>query len=117
MANAKIKEDKSNIVPDLNVELAAKSSLPDGGWGWVVCLSCWFGNFSGAGPVFAYGIILPALTEYYKDGVFIISLVGSVLSALGFAVGPVAAMMTNMLGLRAVYILGSFSFPGMKFFL
>ena len=113
MVNEKTEDEKTNIgldLDELNGKLGAKSRVPDGGYGWVVCFSCWFGNFSGVGPVLAYGIILPSLTEYYKEGVFIISLVGSVLSSMGFALGPIAAMMTNKLGLRAVYMLGAFIF-------
>ena len=91
-------------------ENGTKTSLPDGGWGWIVCLACLFANFSCGGPALAYGIILPALKDYFKEGVFIISLIGSVLSTIGFAVAPLAAIMMNRLGLRTVYILGSIWF-------
>ena len=85
-----------------------KNTTPSGHrLGWLVCFLCLFGNFSCGGPAFAYGIILPALKMYFQDGVYIISLVGSVFIAMGFAVGPIAAYMTNKIGLRAVYILGS----------
>ena len=93
-----------------NFKGKALAAVPDGGWGWLVCLSCLFGNFAASGPVLCYGIILPSLKEYYKEGVFIISVVGSVLSSLGFAVGPLAAILSNNLGLRSVYILGALLF-------
>ena len=102
--------DKRRVSVIAESQNKVKVAVPDGGWGWIVCISCLFGNFSTGGPVLCYGIILPALKEYYKEGVFIISLVGSVLSSLGFAVGPVAAILTNRFGLRLVYIFGSLLF-------
>ena len=84
-----------------------RTILPDGGWGWIVCLACLFANFACGGPALAYGIILPELKEYFKEGVFIMSLIGSVLSTIGFAVAPIAAILMNKLSLRTVYILGS----------
>ena len=93
-----------------NLHEDKKTTLSHGRLGWVVCFLCLFANFSCGGPALAYGIILPALNDYFEEGVFIISLVGSVFMAIGFAVGPIAAYMTNKIGLRLVYILGSFIF-------
>ena len=75
---------------------------------WVVCFLCLYANFCSGGPGLAYGIMLPALNDFFQEGVFIIALAGSVLNAMGFAVGPFAAYMTNKLGLRIVYIVGAF---------
>lgn len=64
-------ETKKEFEENVN-ENCSKTSLPDGGWGWIVCLACLFANFSCGGPALAYGIILPALKDYFKEGVFII---------------------------------------------
>ena len=84
-----------------------KATVPDGGYGWVVCMSCFVGNLTVGGAVMAYGIILPSLKEYYGAGTVIISLVGSILGGLALAAGPLAALLVTKLGLRGVYMLGS----------
>ena len=110
MANEKVDLRKRNVDSNPNVMRNITVTVPDGGYGWFVCLACFVGNLTCAGPTLSYGIILPALKEYYKDGVFIISLVGSIMSTLGFVFGPVAAVLTIRMGLRCVYILGSVLF-------
>jgi MFS family permease len=90
-----------------NENARIKATVPDGGWGWVVCLSCLFGNFAVGGVCMSFGIILPSLKEYYGESTGIISLVGSVLVGLILATGPIAASLTNRFGLRAVYMAGS----------
>ena len=106
MENTK-KGNVENDTKEKTYEDNTKTIIPDGGWGWIVCLACLFANFACGGPALAYGIILPELKKYFKEGVFIISLIGSVLSTIGFAVAPIAAILMNKLSLRTVYILGS----------
>ena len=101
------KNDNEQDIKEKRYEDDTRTVLPDGGWGWIVCLACLFANFACGGPALAYGIILPELKEYFKEGVFIMSLIGSVLSTIGFAVAPIAAILMNKLSLRTVYILGS----------
>ena len=48
-----------------NIEVTAK--VPDGGWGWVVCIACLFGNFTTGGICLSFGIILPSLKEYFSE--------------------------------------------------
>ena len=105
MANKVIAKAKGDVGAKAN--LAIKTTVPDGGWGWIVCISCLFGNLAAAGPVTSYGIILPSLKEYYNEGAFIISLVGSIFNALGYAIGPIVGKLITKFGLRVVYILGS----------
>ena len=90
-----------------NANASIKAKVPDGGWGWVVCLSCLFGNFTVGGICLSFGIILPSLKEYYGEGTGVISFVGSVLVGLILATGPIAAILTNRFGLRSVYMAGS----------
>ena len=80
---------------------------PDGGWGWVVCLACLFGNLTVGGICLSFGILLPSLKDYYGESTGVISLVGSILAGLALATCPIAAILTNKLGLRAVYMIGS----------
>ena len=109
MNNEESGENKQDLNENIT-KTCKQSILPDGARGWMVCLACLFANFACDGPALAYGIILPALKEHFKEGVFIISLIGSILSTIGFAIAPVAAILMNRLGLRTVYIVGSIWF-------
>ena len=88
-------------------ETEIKTIVPDGGWGWVVCGSCLFGNITMGGIFMSFGILLPDLKENFHQGTVIISFIGSIMVGLAFGVGPIVAMMTNKLGLRMVFMMGS----------
>ena len=81
--------------------------VPDGGWGWVVCCSCLFGNITMGGIFMSYGILLPSLKENFHEGTVIISFIGSIMTGLSFGIGPIVASLTNRLGLRMVFMMGS----------
>ena len=84
-----------------------KAIVPDGGWGWIVCISCFVGNMAIGGIVLSYGIILPSIKEYFDKGTFEISLVGSLMTGFTYATAPVSAVLANRFGLRAAYMIGS----------
>ena len=95
----------NNSKNEKDIEVNAK--VPDGGWGWVVCIACLFGNFTTGGICLSFGIILPSLKEYFSESTAVISLVGSLLVGLVLASSPIAAILTNRFGLRPVYMIGS----------
>ena len=97
--------NNKNSKNEKNIEVTAK--VPDGGWGWVVCIACLFGNFTTGGICLSFGIILPSLKEYFSESTAVISLVGSLLVGLVLASSPIAAILTNRFGLRPVYMIGS----------
>ena len=86
-----------------------KATVPDGGYGWVVCMSCFVGWFTIGGLFKSFGIILPALKEYFSEGTVIISLVGSVLTGLSLVIGPLVANLMDRVGLRVVHMIGFLS--------
>ena len=99
-------------VPNKNSEKSAenekvKTVVPDGGWGWVVCCSCLFGNMTMGGIFMSFGILLPSLKENFHQGTVIISFIGSIMVGLAFGIGPIIAILTNRLGLRLVFMMGS----------
>ncbi|CDW59824.1 monocarboxylate transporter 3 [Trichuris trichiura] len=63
------------------------SPAPDGGWGWVVVLSCFLISVIIDGAVFSYGILLPALCEYFNSSVVESAWVGSLFSGVYLLVG------------------------------
>ena len=100
--NPKINEDGKT-----GGNIPVKVVAPDGGWGWVVCVACMFGNLTVGGVCMSFGILLPALEEYYHEGAGVIALAGSILSGLTLLSCPLAAMISNRFGLRFTYIMGS----------
>uniref|UniRef100_A0A5S6QQN6 MFS domain-containing protein n=1 Tax=Trichuris muris TaxID=70415 RepID=A0A5S6QQN6_TRIMR len=83
------------------------SPAPDGGWGWVVVLSCFLISVIIDGAVFSYGILLPALCEYFKSSMVQSAWVGSLFSGVYLLVGPIAGGCMNRFGARVVIIVGS----------
>ena len=88
-------------------ETFVKALVPDGGWGWIVCISCLVGNIAVGGIVLSFGIILPTIKEFYQEGVFATSLVGSMITGFTYGTAPIAAALTNQIGIRGVYMIGS----------
>ena len=93
--------DPATSVKDL------KATVPDGGWGWVVCASCLVGWMAIGGICMSYGIILPSLKAHFRQNTVVISLVGSILIGICGVIGPIVASMANRFGLRVVYMIGS----------
>ena len=88
-------------------ETTLKAIVPDGGWGWVVCISCLFGNMVVGGIMLSYGIILPSVKKHFDEEMFFVSLIGSLMIGITYGSAPIAAALTNRFGLRAVYMIGS----------
>ena len=100
------KEEKANI--DINTnESVVKATVPDGGYGWVVCIACLVGWMVVGGISMSYGIILPSLKKHFRQNTVVISLVGSVLMGVCGFTGPIVASLTDRFGLRAIYMAGS----------
>lgn len=55
MRSQKQEEDKKSVLSD-KVEPTLENP-PDGGWGWVVCLACFYVQFVAIGLQFAFGVI------------------------------------------------------------
>ena len=99
-------KDKRDIDIKTN-EAVVKATVPDGGWGWVVCLACLVGWMVVGGISMSYGIILPSLKKHFRQNTVVISLVGSVLMGVCGFTGPIVASLTDRFGLRAIYMAGS----------
>ena len=77
-----LKANNNTIAKDLksnHADVELKTIVPDGGWGWVVCCSCLFGNMTMGGIFMSYGILLPNLKENFQQGTVIISFIGSIM--------------------------------------
>ncbi|XP_076466147.1 monocarboxylate transporter 10-like [Babylonia areolata] len=89
---------------------------PEGGWGWVVCLTSMCTNGTIFSSINTFGILYVALVDKYTGDqiAFKISWVGSVCSGLCFMLGIAASILSDRFGIRIVsFIGGALAFAGM----
>ena len=79
----------------------------DGVRGWIVCLSCFVGNFILGGIKRSFGLALPSLKSYFDSDTSSLSLVASILEGMYYIVGPFVSLSANKFGLRATSVIGS----------
>lgn len=80
---------------------------PDGGYGWVVVFASFMCNLVVDGIAYTFGIFLPELVTYFGEGKGKVAWVGSLLSGVYLAAGPIVSALCNKFGCRAVCIAGS----------
>ncbi|XP_053604996.1 monocarboxylate transporter 12 isoform X4 [Plodia interpunctella] len=80
---------------------------PDGGYGWVVVFASFMCNLVVDGIAYTFGIFLPELVVYFGVGKGTVAWVGSLLSGVYLAAGPIVSALCNKFGCRAVCITGS----------
>ncbi|XP_072932574.1 monocarboxylate transporter 14 isoform X2 [Epargyreus clarus] len=80
---------------------------PDGGYGWVVVFASFMCNLVVDGIAYTFGIFLPELVTFFGEGKGTVAWVGSLLSGVYLAAGPVVSALCNKYGCRAVCVAGS----------
>lgn len=90
--------DSSDSVTDLS---------PDGGWGWIVCFAAFVAFFILDGTMFAFGVLLIDLLEYFGDSKGKTAFVGSVLIGASLILGPVVGVLLDRYSCRQVTIAGT----------
>lgn len=85
----------------------AECPPPDGGWGWLICLACFVGNFTLGGIKRSFGLALPLLKHDFQVTTSSISLVASIIEGMYYVAGPLASIVANRVGLRLTSIIGS----------
>ena len=80
---------------------------PDGGWGWVICFSCFMCNMILDGICYTFGVLLEPLVEAFGSNRSTISWVGSILAGVYLMSGPIVGGLVNKFGCRPVCIGGS----------
>ncbi|KRZ74793.1 Monocarboxylate transporter 14, partial [Trichinella papuae] len=110
MGKSKDIGERENVPKYINREVDIQDLVsvpPDGGWGWMIVLSCFFISIIADGSVFAFGILFPEWHSYFKCSTVTVAWVGSLLSGVYLLVGPFAGGLMNRFGARAVIITGS----------
>ncbi|XP_045468018.1 monocarboxylate transporter 3 isoform X2 [Harmonia axyridis] len=80
---------------------------PDGGYGWVIVFASFMCNMIVDGIAYTFGIFLSDMVSYYGETKGKTAWVGSLLSGMYLACGPIVSALTNKFGCRAVCIAGS----------
>ncbi|CAF3709834.1 unnamed protein product [Rotaria sp. Silwood1] len=80
-----------------------ESVVPDGGWGWVIVFSSFLIHFIMDGITYSMGQVFlePMRTKLSLDRASV-SIVFSILPAITLGAGPIATVLTNMYGCRAL---------------
>ncbi|XP_019891926.1 monocarboxylate transporter 4 [Musca domestica] len=80
---------------------------PDGGYGWVICFASFMCNMIVDGIAYTFGIFLTEFVDYFGEGKAKVAWVGSLLSGVYLAAGPIVSALANKYGCRTVCIAGS----------
>ncbi|ELT98460.1 hypothetical protein CAPTEDRAFT_177636 [Capitella teleta] len=85
----------------------SKRIVPDQGWSWLVLFAAFLSNVTFDGVIFSFGVFYVEFLGYFNAGRAQTSWIGSVISAVYAVVGPLASVLCNKFGSRAVTIMGS----------
>lgn len=85
----------------------AEAKPPDGGWGWVVVFASFMVNLIADGITFSFGVIYVEFLNYFNEGKAKTAWIGSLFMAMPLLSGPIASFLTDRYGCRRVTIVGS----------
>ncbi|VDO93385.1 unnamed protein product [Soboliphyme baturini] len=89
----------------LNEDFLIKA--PDGGWGWVIVVASLMSNLLIDGVLFNVGqVFQPIWVDYFHTSVSVAAWAVSILVAFYYLAGPFTGCLINVLGCRAVSIIG-----------
>lgn len=92
--------------PVLTASRLADSSVPDGGYGWVVVIGCAVVTWWFVGTSYSWGVMQGALVERGLSSPSTLSFVGSLSAALMSALAIVNGRVVRRLGSRRTALLG-----------
>lgn len=82
-------------------------SPPDGGWGWLICLSTFYCNFIIVGLQTSFGLLYVGMMDTFHDSASKTSLSGAFLSGFTMLVGPFVSGLLTFYSHRCVIIAGA----------
>ncbi|CAH0683214.1 unnamed protein product [Spodoptera exigua] len=101
------KTGSTDETPSEEEPAAALVVPPDGGWGWVVMIASFCCNFMVDGVILSNGAILPAIRKEFNATEIEVAPINSLLAGFYLLLGPIASALANKYGFRTVTILGS----------
>lgn len=87
-------------------ELSEQKAL-DGGYGWVIVFASFFINMIADGISFSFGVFNVEFLKYFGDSKGKTAWIGSIFMAVPLLSGPIASYLTDRYGCRKVTIVGS----------
>ena len=86
-----------------------RSSVPDGGWGWVVVFGSFMIHVINDGISHSFGVFVEDLAEYFDSSKSAVGAVGSLMLGISFLVGKVTIVYRALYSLLSVIIIVSTS--------
>lgn len=83
------------------------NKAPDGGWGWVVVLGSFMIHVIADGIAYSFGIYVESFLVHFNASRSEVGFLGSLMLGVTWGTGPIASMLTNKYGCRAVAIAGA----------
>ncbi|KAJ8957427.1 hypothetical protein NQ318_004907 [Aromia moschata] len=83
-----------------------KPSIPDGGWGWLVVLACFYINMIADGVGFTFGLLYIEFLHEFEASKSATSWIGSLFIAIPLIAGPIGSALVDKYGCRSMTILG-----------
>ncbi|XP_067127605.1 monocarboxylate transporter 9-like [Centruroides vittatus] len=80
---------------------------PDGGWGWVVVFASFMINLISDGVSLSFGILFVDLVNYFGESKGKTAWVGSIFLSMPLLTGPIASYLTDRYGCRKISIIGA----------
>jgi hypothetical protein len=99
-------DSQSDIDPVLQASRINDSSVPDGGYGWVVVAGCAIVSWWQIGTPYSWGIIQGALAEEGVSSPAVLSFVGSLAVALISALATINTFVIQRLGSQKTCMMG-----------
>ncbi|KAF2968112.1 hypothetical protein GQX73_g5418 [Xylaria multiplex] len=102
------KSDDESVDPVLEASRLADSDVPDGGYGWVIVISCAILSWWTIGTSYSWGVIQGALVEEGLSTPAVLSFVGALGPTLLAAVSILNSRIMRTIGVRYTGMLGVF---------
>ncbi|CAG9812474.1 unnamed protein product [Phaedon cochleariae] len=83
-----------------------KPKIPDGGWGWMVVLSCFVINMLSDGVGFTFGLLYIEFLNAFGASKSATSWIGSLFMALPLIAGPIGSALVDKYGCRSMTMIG-----------
>ncbi|KAM0282369.1 hypothetical protein ACHAQH_003048 [Verticillium albo-atrum] len=112
-AHHEIDSSDSDLDPVLEASRIADSTVPDGGYGWVVISACAIVGWWFSGVNYSWGVMQGALVERGVGSASVLSFCGALSPALMAALAIINARVVRLLGTRKLALMGIF-FVGMS---
>lgn len=99
-------DEDTDVVVVEGVDETAGRRVPDGGWGWAVVAAAFFINMASDGISFSFGLLYIEFLRYFGQSRSDTAWIGSLFMAVPMLTGPVASAMVDRYGCRAMTIVG-----------